>query len=197
MGGAKYRAKGERKVKPILFLFGDGESESTYFNDLGNMLKGRRIRVCSTEVTGPERILKKCRGRELTGEIRRDRGDEVCIITDFDGRYSENELMKFQKECDSENYQLFMSNISFEIWLLMHFKQLNHPYTQEELEKELSDCLGRKYDKVKGIPFDPEDLEMAIRHASERLKNYDNLECLRKNPSTTVHFLIDRIRNFE
>jgi hypothetical protein len=73
----------------------------------------------------------------------------------------------------------------------MHYKTLSKPYSQEELEAELSEEIGYRYVKSEGIPLDLDSLKVALDNCFKNgLGADDPVECLRRNPSTMVHLLV-------
>ena len=176
---------------------GDGESECKYFDDLNGMVKRIRIRPKELGLTGWQKILKKCDGHVACGEVDLKHGDRLAIVTDEDGRYDSESITLFQKECDRKGYELILSNISFEVWLLMHYEPFTVPYTQDELEEKLSKHLGKEYRKSDGIPFDLNMVRFARANSEKNLPEGNNLKCLETNPSTRLHILIKSILDKE
>lgn len=189
----KYRSSNIRDQKKVMVIIGDGPSECTYFDSFSDMI-GKRILTVKCGECGRVQIIKKTKGFVRANGINVRSGDRVAIVTDEDLRYTFDEIVAFQKDCEKEGFELYLSNISFEVWLLMHYKQLNRPYTQDELEEELQKYLGHAYVKSKGIPFDRKMLDFALRNASEKLDDNDkNVNCFERNPSTMVHKLIETL----
>lgn len=123
-------------------------------------------------------------------------GDTVAVVIDVDER-SKDEVNNIEKHCSKQNYRLFISNRSFEVWLIMHFRDITRPMNQEELEGILSECLGTKYKKTDGIrkKISTDDVNQAIIRASKRIPKLDGSinKIFESNPSTTVHFLVDAL----
>lgn len=47
--------------------------------------------------------------------------DEVCLIVDRDpGSFSDKQYIEVSQKCNEKRYQLFVSNPTFEFWLLLH-----------------------------------------------------------------------------
>lgn len=48
--------------------------------------------------------------------------DEVCLIVDRDSdSFSEEQYLKVLNGCEENNYNFYLSNPNFELWLLFHF----------------------------------------------------------------------------
>lgn len=190
MSKPRCRQSNTRKMKSIVFVMGDGDSEKTYFEKLNQTLRNTRIRSNELGKSGWNTILKKCKGHKSAGDVDLKHGDRLVIVTDEDHRYDEDTIRKFQKKCEEEGFELFLSNVSFETWLLMHYEPVAVPYEQEELEERLKEYLGGRYCKSEGIPMDEEMIRRAIKHADQVLSVGDNIDCFKNNPSTRVHMLV-------
>jgi hypothetical protein len=173
---------------------GDGTSECRYFDDLKSMARGKRIRTFDLGVSGKDKILSKCMNFVKEERIDLKHGDEMAIVTDNDGRYTPEEAEEFGLECDGLHIQLYLSNPSFEVWLLMHFQDFSKPCSQEELETMLSKVLGKKYSKSHGIPLDVSKVRLAISNAEKHLPSSKGPgDCIKLFPSTMVHRLAERL----
>lgn len=122
-------------------------------------------------------------------KYRLDEKDELWLVIDRDKQTNKiNSLSDTAQKCIQKNYYLALSNPNFELWLLLHLKDLND-YSEEKidsllknekvsnsskkaLEKELSDILNG-YNKSH---YDFQNFEIHIPIAIERAKLLD------KNP---------------
>lgn len=117
--------------------------------------------------------------------------DIVAIVTDEDGRYDAETMGLFERECGRRGYRLHLSNISFEVWLLMHYELPRKPMTQEELEERLEHHLGHRYVKSEGIPLTRELLDEALTNADAGQGSpCSGTDCLGCNPSSMVGDLV-------
>lgn len=160
------------------------------------MVRGKRIKPVELGVSGGDKILSKCKSFVKSEGVDIKNGDVVAIVTDHDFRYDEESIARLHSECEKNGFQLFLSNASFEVWLLMHYKALSKPYSQEELEAELSEAIDHRYVKSEGILLDQDSLEVALGNCRKNGLGADNPEeCLRRNPSTMVHLLVKDLIN--
>ncbi len=92
---------------------------------------------------------------------------------------------------------MFISNPSFETWLLCHCRTPTHPYEPAELLEDLSTAIGSDYKKSTGMAFGKNDVDTAIKNASKLLplEMCSAKECFDRNPSTMVHSLAKMIRD--
>lgn len=91
---------------------------------------------------------------------------------------------------------LIISNPSFEVWLMCHYRIPTHPYSAAELFNEIDADIG-EYNKSRSIKLDVESVNKAVINAEKLLSENDcnPTGCYRHNPSTTVHSLIKAIRD--
>ena len=156
--------------------------------------------------SNPQRVLKQL--KDFKKEYRLTDRDELWMLIDRDRQaWTVAEIDRVAQECLQSNFGFAMSNPAFEIWLLLHLKNLNE-YSQEtkdeflqnrktgnrtRLESELVTILGSfnksNLDAGKFLP----GLQLAI----DRSQSLDN------NPSerwpnhlgTHVYKLIKRLTN--
>lgn len=190
------RRSGFRTVRPAVLIVGDGESERRYFDEFRRMGPIVRILSKGTGKTGFENTLVKARGYAADNCMNLEGSDRVAIVTDLDYRYDANSIRRMEKACDSEGFELYLSNPCFEVWLLLHYMLPTRPMRPEELNDELSRALGRRYVKSRGIPWDRPTQDRAVEN-SRLIQGRVGCTpewCLSKNPSTMVHLLVESIR---
>ncbi len=194
--------KGRRDVRAgrpesgVVFIIGDGLTERRYFERLSRLCEMANIRPIAIEANGPEKIIKRTESMLAHYSVSPRNGDLVAIVMDLDERYSRDEIMRMDAECAKRGYRLFISNPSFEVWLLCHFRLPTHQYDQHDILTDLERELRGPYKKSSGFDIDDQMVERAVNNAS-RLLPLDNCntgECYDRNPSTMVHSLVDSIR---
>jgi len=141
-------------------------------------------------------------------KFRLDKRDELWLVIDRDKQNNPlKNLAEISQKCSQKNYFLALSNPNFELWLLLHLKDLQE-YSEQELEaffqnknfnsskkmldKELSQLL-EGYDKSK---YDFKRFEPSIPKAIERAKNLDtvpNERWIEENLGTRVYILVEKI----
>ena len=92
---------------------------------------------------------------------------------------------------------LAASNLSFEIWLIMHLGDVSRLETQDDYERELSRLLGRRYEKSEGLKDHLTDssVRKAVGMGSKRIPDGDLVSCKMTANSTTVWQIVSRIIN--
>ena len=122
--------------------------------------------------------------------------DEIWVVFDEDGKSDfENAI----NSAELNKIKVAYSNECFELWVILHFDYEQGANNREWLlkrakEKVLSNCHV-KYEKNMMSLYDllrPYEAQ-AIRNAKQLL----NSEVPRKNPSTTVHLLVESLRSLQ
>ena len=104
------------------------------------------------------------------------------------------ELRQFNDWCGRNNISLLISNPSFEVWLLMHFKNVSSNVDQGDLENDLTAALGRKYEKKKGIRPTRKMISGAVDRAREKIpRDADPFEYVLTHPGNTMMPLLFEI----
>ena len=191
------RRVGGRSQSRTMLILTEGESEVRYFG----MFKGRDHHVAIVPIVAKrhdsKNLVSFCASKVAERGIDTDNGDTISVVIDMDQR-SLSEIEEIESQCRENGFDLYLSNLSFEYWLILHFGNWTKASTQDELEEALSKHLGCRYVKSEGInsKIEGSNIDSAIEHAeariSDRLKR--NEICSGLDPSTTVHFLVKDIR---
>jgi hypothetical protein len=184
-----YRKRNTRDQSRRILLIVDGRSEKKYFEYFKGKIPGVHVKIYVTK--GDLKIgIRKAWHDILLCDPEKD---FIALVTDVDAHSSE-ELINFEKQCEEHGIRTFISNPSFEVWLLMHFGNVrNGLCSQEDLESELSIKLNKPYVKAEGIEITNDRIKEAMKQAELKIKNSDDRtsECLSMPLSTTIHFLIE------
>ena len=161
------------------YCVSEGPTEESYFNGVRNNKRELGIKndvfieVIEKEegqesYSHPEQLVKAClfaMGRiDVDGnEIPENEWDKnskwdydsevdcVCVIFDRDYRGLEDKLQKLYEKCQEHNIYMAISNPNFELWLLMHFPNIDQ-YNKEDLfknPKNLRNEIFPEYSKHK------------------------------------------------
>ncbi|TAE70294.1 MAG: RloB domain-containing protein [Bacteroidetes bacterium] len=142
-------------------------------------------------------------------KYRLDEKDELWLVIDRDKQTNKiNTFADTAQKCIQKNYFLALSNPNFELWLLLHLKDLND-YSEEKintllenkkvenshrnaLEKELFDLLN-EYNKSH---YKFEKFESCIPDAIQRAKDLDknpNERWVENSLGSRVYLLVEKI----
>jgi len=128
--------------------------------------------------------------------------DECWVVFDKDDfdRHFDNAINK----AETNNLKVAYSNEAFELWFLLHFNLHTSAIGRndyiEKLDKEIKKISGKKYKKnLENIYSLIKNKEKdAIRNAKKILIIHkEEKSFLKKNPSTTVHLLIESLNKLK
>ena len=89
------------------------------------------------------------------------------------------------------------SNEAFELWYVLHFEYLNSGISRKDYIVKLESNLGHPYAKNSESIY--KELytrqAIAIQNARKLLAEYRPRDPVNDNPSTTVHWLVDELKN--
>lgn len=178
---------------------------SKYFNDSGLI---EIVPLKKEENTGTDPLSVKNLLKKAKSNYRFNKTDEFWLIIDRD-HWETMHKINFDKlviDCKKENnFFLAMSNPCFEIWLIMHLKDITD-YNEQEISKllenksesrkknhidvVLGDLQGRGYNKKPN----PDIFLPLIKTAIERAKKLDNeKESYPKKIGSHVYKLIEKL----
>lgn len=180
----------ERK---IIHVYTEGITEKKYFTKFKSTNEARKkINVEVKAFTGEKQglpLMNYVDGK-FSHTKKSEKPDEIYIIFDKD-ELSNEEVATCIKAFP--NYQIGLSNRSFELWLVLHFQKVTSYKNQKELEDLLTTALGEKYVKA-----NEEQLEIIIKEIATAHKNAIDfgelkLENFKKNPYTNLSQVIRRM----
>lgn len=183
-----------RKYAPkrTVFLMVEGESEKVYFDRLARMTDDLSIIAKVSREKDCIGIVKRC---SKLAEIHGVNDDDLKVaVFDLDV-VDEKDLAEAAELAEKEGVTIMASNLSFEVWLLMHLTEISHLGTQSDYEDRLSKELGRTYKKSNGIGdrLNDESIKVAVKRGKKILKDADPLKCKRIINSTTLWVLAELI----
>jgi hypothetical protein len=124
----------KRKVKPALFIYCEGKTEEYYFKSIKEALESKEedsfafdIRVVETDKSEAVGLIKEAQ-REMV-----DYGpeDQFWAVFDKDG-YTKHQEAFEQADKRGKKVNIAFSSISFEHWVLLHFKKNKTPFVKSE-----------------------------------------------------------------
>lgn len=199
------RSTHRRKQYSFIYIFTEGErTEPIYFESKKKEIRRNDVKI---EIKG-----KGCNTTSLVDFtldfIKKEnidlRMDECWVIFDKDdfNKDFDNAINKAKKN----GLKVAYSNEAFELWFLLHFSFMNSAIGRKDYNKKLTENFRKltgdkkyKYDKAVDIYSLIKDKEIdAIKNAIKLLKQYkDKASFLKKNPSTTVHLLVEKLNKLK
>ena len=205
------RPEGKKEARLIIIAAEGRMTERIYFEALADQFQSTGVHVeiidRQTDSSAPEKVLEALESFNRTYDL--DEDDELWMVIDRDYKsWNEQQLSDVARLCHQKpGYHLGLSNPAFEIWLLIHLKDIEE-YSEEDqavflenrkvsqrktaLKKELSDILPGGFNESN---YEASYLIKYVETALERGRKMD------KNPEarwpnylgTRVYLLAEKI----
>ena len=200
------RKRPKRALRKKYLIVTEGQTEAAYFSHYRTTTGPDIVPVSAgANKLALVRIAVQMRAERIKQEKYEEATDVtwVAMDRDVDPKNSrDKQLFNEALELASrEKIKIAFSNDSFELWYLLHFQEVTTPMHRRDIDKKLSEHLGRTYksrhtSKVEDLfgeilPNLPEALRRAERLAAAAVTNGVPPE--QANPSTSVHELIQAI----
>lgn len=193
------RTVSTREQRRNILILGEGPSECDYFGRLQSRFPHMRIIPQNGKGGGSyDNLITTVKKSAVVRGLNVIGGDVLAIVADVD-EHTSDEVREAVRLCGREHIEFYISNIDFEVWLLMHFEDITKWMEKDELMKRLSDNLGKPYRKGEGIAADDGKIEDAIRRGMKEIPVSENAveRCLQGDRSrTTVHLLVNRLSDY-
>lgn len=128
---------------------------------------------------------------------REDDYDQVWCVFDRDS-FPPDDFNDAVSRAAKYGFKVAYSNVSFELWYLLHFDYISSAITREEYIIKLNKRLGIKYDKSANYLYDLllTNQSSAIRNAKKLEGLFDKKNPSKNDPSTTVHYLVEELNKY-
>ncbi|WP_333696434.1 RloB family protein [Flavobacterium sp.] len=209
------------RLKKYKYLFlivcEDQKTEPSYFEYFKVQIPEESIYLRSVGVgRDPKGVVLSAidERNKLAFESKRE-VDKVWVVFDKDDADENQTKVKNFEDAFTiaadEKFEIAYSNEVFELWLLLHFTKVNknvalprkavYKMLQEQIRKT------KKYEsyvyvhahpqkKTIDIVFEIGNVDLAISRAELLLENQKGKNPIEANPSTTVHFLVQQLREW-
>lgn len=189
-----------------IIVFCEGMTEKNYldyFAEIINKSKYTDVRIETETANGNSKTVINFAGRFLSDESNTMKYVHYNKYVVFDCDDPPNIQNVIDEVVSSDKgYTLLVSNFLFEVWLLMHFEDVDIHMSKQKIYDKLSSHLDKEYKKAdSGIIreiINNGNIEAAIRNARELEKKYE-LEgktilsnIVDMNPYTNVYSLIEQ-----
>jgi hypothetical protein len=123
--------------------------------------------------------------------------DQVWCVFDRDS-WTPEDFNNAIQSANNQGFNVAYSNEAFELWYVLHFEFLNTGIPQCDYLQKLNLLLIQKYKKNSETIYDElfDKQPVAIRNATNLLKQYAPHIPSKDNPSTTVHLLVQELNKF-
>ena len=180
------------RPRRTVFLMVEGESESVYFSRIARITESFSIKVKIAKDRRPAEIVRSCYEEALKLGLEDD--DIMVAVFDLDV-VNDKKLDDAITLAEEKGVTIMVSNLSFEVWLLMHLTDVSRLHSQDDYEEMLSRHIGHRYRKSEGLKahINLESISDAITRGMKRLKDPDPRICKTTHNSTTLWKLVDEV----
>lgn len=183
-----------------IYLYCEGESEQEYFKEIKRQKRENRIKIIINNNTGvPTQLANKA----ITERRKNGRGTEMLkndiVYLVFD-RDTHKEMSETIRDLEAVNIKWVITNPKFELWILLHFKDVFRYMTGDEVDIELAKVCTW-YDKNMKDLFSrltkegSEKLNNAIRRSKSLItlhnKNNPGMAEYLRNPLSTLYTILE------
>lgn len=206
-----------KKVKSVLHVFCEGEkTEPNYLNGYLNFAhsSNRQLKIIKVEKTRkntPVQLVDEAIALKKSNDT--PGGDEFWVVYDREGKskYSDDLHKKSLDKAGSKGINVALTNVCFEVWILLHFVDVSASYSScsdliknSKLRKELEAIGVVNYEKSNAGLFDLISGSIDDAKARARKMNSHTLSTSYEkeenphllNPYTGVHLLLEAIDEF-
>jgi len=128
----KKRSKSKRRLNPVLHIFCEGEkTEPNYINGyLDKFFPGNRsmkvIKVEPTRKNTPNQLVDEA----VKMKKKSPSGDVFWAVYDRESeqKHSSSLHVKAYNKAKGNNVEIALSNVCFEVWIVLHFEETAGPY---------------------------------------------------------------------
>lgn len=192
-----------------IYIFPDGETEFYYFNKFAQLGRssGYTLRVVKSVVGNSAKLVEDSIAY-LRNIDRRERGQDCAYVVfdmdiNLDNRLQREQkvasdlvtINKYNRDADTTiRLTPIISNDAFELWYLLHFRDVNSLIMRNDLITELNKFLPAPYDKPAKDMYDfltkHGDVREAIRRAKALCVSHQPAHIYGNNPVTQVADLV-------
>lgn len=211
------KTRSESSIKEYLgkaIFFCEGKTEYNYFNYFAQILneKGSKfteVHIELIETEGNAQTVLNCANDFYKDEKNRKDFSlyKPYLVFDCDDPKDIQRVIGDMMS-SSNDYDLVLSNLLFELWLLMHFEEVTVRLKKIQIYNKLKDQLRfERYDSkekaaegtIRAIIGDGKPIIRAIENAKKLSSNYNDMSIGKNikdmNPFTTVHQIMELIIN--
>lgn len=191
--------KRTRRKMIVVGLEGNNVTESIYLSQFNRLLRNYTIIQARGNYTDPVGIVRSAITTVDKEELVFEEGDLAYCMIDRDFSNAQKKKLCNAIEIGKKNHiDVLISNPTFEIWYLLHFRYSTKEYSSNnevlmELRKYIPD-----YSKNKDIfPLLIDKTNDAIENANKLVKYHDSdqVELIDRMPGTDVYKLVDILIN--
>lgn len=196
------RYKEIRHRKPLIVICSEGgvnSTEHTYFKNYSD--RNLRIQFSTGNSTDPKGMLEDLLKYIEKEDIKSEDFVRIFLVLDTDLNEKRiKEIKQIEGICNKNNIEIIISNPTFEIWFLMHYRSNKLKFaTSKDVKKELAKLNG-EYSETMDIYTIIQDKTNNAKLIAKKIEQQavDNQEDIFKlNPYTGVFKIIEVIEKLK
>ena len=199
-GALKERGKVKKSLRSVFLLIAEGKNktETLYFSNYQNRTGLYALRILRAgSNTDAESLYKHMIAKWKEYELSAAKGDMGIIVLDIDNdEQKAQKILQLMRNNKESGIEFIVSNPSFEIWFLLHFRYSTKQYlTSKDVESELKKII-LNYKKNKDyFEVCKEKTQDAICNSKRLAESWG--DCVwpsaKCNPRTDVGKLVDML----
>lgn len=200
----KQKTRRPEQLKPVFHIFCEGaKTEPNYLNDyIGRKFLGTKlIKVEKTAKTTPKQLVEVAVEKLQSSP----KGDIVWVVYDREGETKYSDFLHAEaRQNAGKKVHVALSNVCFEVWLLMHFQATCAAHTNCDDLLKNSDLKKHipNYEKAERREYSDKEIANArmnaerMNKATQKGANPAWTQPHQWNPYPDVHKLLDAIDDF-
>ncbi len=192
----------------MIYIICEGETEEKYFSDYKTHFLQKPIsdlvtlvKIKKAKDSCPKSLLTEASECLDASEFK----DNVFAWLVFDTEEkikNENRFLKAKEIFNSNKkgkIKLAISNPSFELWLLSHFIEICSKHDSiKKIKNDLKkNCSYKDCSKQQNFNLFKSSISDAMERCKKRISHSNKNKEVFEKPSTTVHFLVESIQEFD
>jgi hypothetical protein len=192
------RKVGIRKPYRFVVIICEGEkTEILYFKNFNERYSGVKVEPLHKKCTDAKNIVKFAEQQIAEYSLDLDEGDGIWCAFDVDEK-TNSQIKDAISHAKTKEIGVALSNPSFELWYLLHYKSIFASITRENVNFELKKYI-KNYSKNTDVfnllsPNQSNAIKNAENLNRTHFKNQIDLESRESNPSTQVFQLVNFIQ---
>ena len=188
--GYSKRKVNTREIRKVFLIVCEGtETEPNYFRSFPVPKEVIDIKGIGKS---PKKIIQEADSINQNGDY-----DRVWCVFDRD-EWDTEEFNRAIQTGKKKGFQIAYSNEAFELWYLLHFEFFDTGMSRKQYQQKLDSLMGKPYKKNSDNMYEKLETRQstAIKNAATLLKQYNPVNPVNDNPSTTVHFLVQELNQY-
>ncbi|WP_411345020.1 RloB family protein [Paenibacillus sp. WLX1005] len=188
------RRSGNKKLKKEILIFCEGETEKLYFEMLNRKYNASNVKINNTIQVSPfvapgqslDLVEYVIRSIQKNPRYKKNDVEKIYVVFDKDDQDWERVDMAIRL-AKSNGFGVIFSNICFDIWLLMHYEDVNIALERKTIYSKLSNSMSiENYEKNKANSIIKDILYTKVKVAHDRSQKCCDWSCMRSNPFTNI-----------